>query len=152
VRGGKECERHHFDPKWVPIHSDLFELGKRYVRHLQKFADVPKNQLRILNMAASTTSGFLIPATAPVASAPRVSSARRRRISPQAGRALEILGHAIEYLTDEFVHSGGNFNARNEQLEAVQLLMAMNRQVYFECPEVPTLGERFRGMLKLHAN
>jgi hypothetical protein len=29
---------------------------------------------------------------------------RTRRISPEAGRALEILGHAIEYLIDEYVH------------------------------------------------
>jgi len=36
-------------------------------------------------------------------------------------------------------------------LEAVQLLMALNRQVYFECPVVPTLGERLRAALNLHA-
>jgi hypothetical protein len=75
----------------------------------------------------------------------------RRRISPQAGRAIETLAHAIEYLTDEFVHQGFSFSARNEQLEAVQILMALNRQVYFECPEVPTLGERCRTLLHLHS-
>jgi hypothetical protein len=32
-------------------------------------------------------------------------------------------------------------------VQAVQLLMAVNRQVYFSCPEVPTLGERCRAML-----
>ena len=102
-------------------------------------------------MAASTTTGFPIPASAPVASAVRLRSHRRRWITPQAGRALEILGHAIEYLTDEFVHRGGSFSAHNEQLQAVQLLMALNRQVYFECPEVPTLGERCRALLHLHS-
>jgi hypothetical protein len=25
--------------------------------------------------------------------------------------------------------------------------MALNRQVYFECPEVPSFGERFRALL-----
>ena len=30
---------------------------------------------------------------------------RKRRISPQAGRALEILGHSIEYLVDEIADS-----------------------------------------------
>jgi hypothetical protein len=74
---------------------------------------------------------------------------RRRRISPQAGRALEILGHAIEYLTDEFVHEGVAFSAKNGQLEAVQMLMAFNREVYFECPEVPTFGDRCRALLGL---
>jgi hypothetical protein len=62
---------------------------------------------------------------------------------------LETLGHAIEYLTDEFVHEGGSFSSNNEQIEAVQMLMALNRQVYSECPEVPTLGERWRSLLGL---
>ena len=76
---------------------------------------------------------------------------RRRRISPQAGHALEILGHAIDYLTDEYVHNGGKFCARDPQVQAVQLLMALNRQIYFECPEVPTLRERLRALLRLRS-
>jgi hypothetical protein len=76
---------------------------------------------------------------------------RRRNITPQAGHALEILAHAIEYLTDEFMHQGLTFSAKNEQLEAVQMLMALNRQVYFECPVVPSFGERCRALLHLHA-
>jgi hypothetical protein len=78
---------------------------------------------------------------------PHQGHAHRRRIAPQAGRALEILGHAIEYLSDEFVHAGGCFSAHNAQVEAVQLLMAANRQIYFACPEVPTMGERWRALV-----
>ncbi len=100
-------------------------------------------------MAATTTNGLSIPAYQPAVSTARACS--RRRISPQAGRALEMLGHAIEYLTDEFVHQDGAFSARNEQLEAVQMLMALNRQVYFECPEAPTFGERCRALLHLRS-
>lgn len=101
-------------------------------------------------MAASTTSGFSVPLTAAPAQVltPRVN--RRRRISPQAGHALEILGHAIEYLTDEFVHEGGTFSPNNAQLQAVQLLMAVNRQVYFECPEIPPLSKRILSMLHIN--
>jgi hypothetical protein len=95
-------------------------------------------------MAATTTTAIPIPANALTVSTTRV---RRRRITPQAGRALEILGHAIEYLTDEFVHQDLAFSSSNGELQAVQLLMALNRQVYFECPEVPTLTERFRALL-----
>jgi hypothetical protein len=102
-------------------------------------------------MAATTTTGFSIPASAPAVSTDRVRSKRRRHITPQAGRALELLGHAIEYLTDEFVHQGARFSAKNEQLEAVRMLMALNRQIYFECPEVPTFGERCRALLHLHS-
>lgn len=75
--------------------------------------------------------------------------ARRRRISPEAGHALETLGHAIEYLSDEFVHAGGPLTARDGQVEAVQLLMGINRQIYFDCPVVPSLGERCRALLHI---
>jgi hypothetical protein len=77
--------------------------------------------------------------------------AKRRRITPRAGHALEILGHAIGYLTDEFVHEATTFSPHNAQVEAVQLLMSLNRQVYFECPEVPTIAERFRSVLHFDA-
>jgi hypothetical protein len=33
----------------------------------------------------------------------------------------------------------------------VQLLMGLNRQVYFECPEAPTILERLRSILHLPA-
>jgi hypothetical protein len=102
-------------------------------------------------MAASATTRFSIPTSIESPAAARVRAYRRRRISPQAGHALEILGHAIEYLTDEFVHSGGAFSSSNSQLEAVQLLMARNRAVYFECPEIPSLGERCRALLNRRA-
>jgi hypothetical protein len=102
-------------------------------------------------MAASVTTDFAIPVCTPVASTARFPAKRRRRITPQAGHALEILGHAIEYLTDEFVHRQADLSPRCAELEAVQMLMALNRQVYYECPEVPTLGERVRSMLHLRA-
>lgn len=99
-------------------------------------------------MAATMTTGFSISASA--SAVPRVR-AHRRRITQQAGRALDLLAHAIEYLTDEFVQEGLTFSARNEQLEAVQMLMALNRQVYFECPEVPSFSERCRTLLHFHS-
>ena len=102
-------------------------------------------------MAATSTSGLPIAASAPAIPSLKPRTSRRRRIDARSGHALEILGHAIEYLTDEFVHQGGVLPGHNPQLEAVQLLMAVNRQVYFACPAVPTLGERCRALLHLHA-
>ena len=99
-------------------------------------------------MAATTTTGFLIPASAQAVSTAGTRPRRRRRITPEAGHALEILGHAIEYLTDEFVYAGGSFSARDPQVEAVQLLMSLNRKVYFECPEVPGFAERLRALMR----
>jgi len=101
-------------------------------------------------MAASTTSGFSlhVSSSQTAAAIPALRAKRPRRISPEAGHALEILGHAIEYLSDEFVHNGGEMTSRNPQVKAVQLLMALNRQVYFSCPEVPTLRDRMLAFLR----
>ncbi len=95
----------------------------------------------------STLSNFPLPAAIPT-SAGHQARTHRRRIAPEAGRALEILGHAIEYLSDEFIHAGGCLSAHNAQIEAMQLLMAANREIYFACPEVPSLGERWRALLR----
>jgi hypothetical protein len=89
-----------------------------------------------------------MPASVSAFPSARVLSNRRRRITPEAGRALGVLGHAIEYLTDEFLHQGIDYSPSDPQMQAVQLLMALNRQVYFECPELPTLGERCRALLR----
>jgi hypothetical protein len=109
----------------------------------------PKNRVRIVRMGSSTKiSAYPFMAYIPVAAAGQGAiERRRRRISPNAGRALEILGHAIEYLADEFAHAGGSLCAHDGQLEAMQLLMGMNRQIYFNCPEVPTIGGRLRALL-----
>ena len=73
---------------------------------------------------------------------------RTRRISPRAGRALEMLGHAIEYLADEFAHQRKQVSIDDPQVQAIQLLMGLNRQIYFQCPVVPTLGERIRNFFR----
>ncbi len=81
-----------------------------------------------------------------------VAEKRRRQIGPEAGRALETLGHAIDYLVDEFVYNeNNNTMSTNEcggRVEAIQLLMALNRHIYFECPIVLTLGKRICAVFK----
>lgn len=76
---------------------------------------------------------------------------RMRRINERAGRALEILGHSIDYLADEFLveFDSAPSALRCGRVEAIQLLMAINRQIYFECPEVPALRERFTAFIPL---
>jgi hypothetical protein len=69
----------------------------------------------------------------------------RRKISPTDGRALELLGHAIEYLTDEYALSAaqaGTLETVDPRVEAVQTLMTLNRQVYYACPEIQPLLRR----------
>jgi len=101
-------------------------------------------------MSAATTAGFSIPVS-PRAVLAGTLPMRRRRINPQAGRALEILGHAIDYLTDEYVQLRLTDSAPSGQLEAVRMLMAINRKIYFDCPEVPTFSERARAIFRLDA-
>ena len=118
----------------------------------------PKKRMRIERMAATAATNLGMNSGAEV-QAPvgilRSDALRRRRISQEAGRALEILGHAIEYLIDENVYAA---DARSlpigrlgqmGQMEAVQLLMKINRQIYLECPEVPSVWERWRSLLGL---
>ena len=66
----------------------------------------------------------------------------RRRIPPDAGRGLEKLGHALEYLTDEFVRDGCRFADDYGRVQAIQLLASLNRQIYFACAVEPTLSVR----------
>ncbi len=72
---------------------------------------------------------------------------KRRSIDQKSGRALVILGHAIEYLAGEFIHEGGTFTANRGQVEAIQILMAVNRQIYLACPEAPTFGQWLSSIL-----
>lgn len=63
----------------------------------------------------------------------------RRRPTPQSGRALEVLGHAIEYLADEYAvdpGSKGPLGNRDPRIEAIQLLKKLNRQIYLSCEVV----------------
>lgn len=60
-----------------------------------------------------------------------------RVTSVRAGRALETLGHAVEYLTDESVeriNRGANLQDEAGVLDAIDLLKSVNRAVYQECP------------------
>jgi hypothetical protein len=120
--------------------SPLFELRQGS----QVSPEASIERIAIVSTAGSLVHGAAeaIPISAP-------SPLRRRRISPQAGRALEILGHAIEYLTDEYVHRGTSFSADDPEVNAIGLLMSLNRQIYFECPVVPTVGERLRSFFGL---
>ena len=68
---------------------------------------------------------------------------RGRHISQEAGRGLEILGHAIDYLVDEYLRRGGLFEMTNSDLEAVEILTALNREIYLACPESRSFAERW---------
>jgi hypothetical protein len=70
-------------------------------------------------------------------------SAVRRRSSPQQGRALEILGHAVEYLIDSRMFMVDR-PATRADAEATQILMLLSREVFFECAAVVPPARRLR--------
>ena len=57
------------------------------------------------------------------------------------GQALELLGHAVEYLIDSRMFLTQVPYTIAEE-EAVQILMALNRKVFESCPEVVTMRRR----------
>lgn len=72
----------------------------------------------------------------------------RRRVTPEAGRGLEMLGHALDYLTDEFVRDGCRFAEDRGRLQAIQILAALNRQIYFACGVEPSFRGRVQSLFR----
>ena len=109
-------------------------------------------------MATTVTGGNLTSLSgaggAMVRPASSVSIRRRRLVPQEAGRAIEMLGHAIEYLADEFAlecmsDKGSATAGTHPQVEAIELLKARNREIYLSCPELPTLGEWIKSLLQV---
>jgi hypothetical protein len=78
---------------------------------------------------------------------PPAAARVRRRLSPEAGRALEILGHSIEYLEDEYagdLAAYGPLPDADPQIEAIDLLKSLNREIYFSGAEVQPAFHRVR--------
>jgi len=63
------------------------------------------------------------------------SQALRRRPSMDQGHALEKLGRAIEYVYDSRVYQNSGELSPSD-VEAVQMLMRLSREVFVECREV----------------
>jgi hypothetical protein len=75
----------------------------------------------------------------------------RRLHSPESGRALEILGHAIEYLSDEYANdlaSKGPLGSADPRVAAIQTLKGLNRAVYYSGTEVQPAFSRMRRWLQ----
>jgi hypothetical protein len=109
--------------------------------------DFPRNLPKSCCLRGTSRS---LPKLCYSATQPVLPSRQLRRIPPLSGMALEVLGHAIEYLADEYVLHAGMLPAvhvEDPQIRAIQVLMAASRSVYGECPLVPTLRERLSRLL-----
>jgi hypothetical protein len=94
-------------------------------------------------LLATTGSRRFLPRTSAPVKGPTV---RAHILTPKAGHALEILGHAIDYLADELVHEQGLLVEDKGRVEAINLLMERNRAIYFACPVALTFAERMNEM------
>ena len=101
-------------------------------------------------MAASTTTGFPVSVSAIALPNLRAQAAAPHRPEgrPRAGDSGSR--NRVSRPTSSSTRADRS-SPHNGQLQAVQMLMAVNRQIYFECPVVPSLGERFLAFLHLHA-
>jgi len=101
-------------------------------------------------MATSTVAGIHVnsstrqAAARAIAPESRRNRPHRRRLSEKAKDALVMLGHASEYLIDDYIYEGGQFNIAEPRLQAGLLMISKSREIYFSCPEIPTHGERIR--------
>ncbi len=71
----------------------------------------------------------------------------RRQLSPEEGRAIEILGHAIEYLADEYCADAqpkGRLGNADPRIEAIQTLKELNRSIYYSATEVQPAFTRMK--------
>jgi hypothetical protein len=66
-----------------------------------------------------------------------------RRPDMQQGRALEMLGHAIEYLVDSRMFLVNEPHTPAEA-DAVQLLSRCSREVFATCEEIVPVHHRFK--------
>jgi hypothetical protein len=73
---------------------------------------------------------------------------RRRRVSEEAGEALEILGHAIAYITDGIIGGGRQFKLADPRIQAALLMIEKSKEIYLACPEVPSIAERIRSWFR----
>ena len=77
----------------------------------------------------------------PTIAAPVKPVFTRRRGSLVQGRALESLGHAVEYLMDCGMFRPDLYENEPNQ-EAIRILMRCSRHLFEECPEVIPMGRR----------
>lgn len=70
----------------------------------------------------------------------------RRRPTMRQGVALEVLGHAVEYLVDQQRYRIDGPARRGED-EAIRLLMRASREVFGSCVEIVPLHRRVSAWL-----
>ena len=80
-----------------------------------------------------------------VSAGPSSRSRMRRIISREQGRALETIGHAVDYLEDCHIYEGPEkelINVASPATEAIQILIFLQQQMLQSLPLVEPLSQR----------
>ncbi len=72
-----------------------------------------------------------------------------RRPNREQGQALEILGHALEYLVDSRMFLSKERKTRADG-EAIHILSSCSREVFATCPEVVPMRQRIMKWVENH--
>jgi hypothetical protein len=86
-------------------------------------------------------------AVGPIRLVPPPTPFVHRRLSRESAQGIEILGHAIEYLADEYAvdpAQKGPLGNADPRVAAIQMLKALNRAIYFSGAEVQPVWQRIR--------
>lgn len=92
-------------------------------------------------MIATTTTTQV---SAAVSESVAKALSQRRRITPQSGRALEKLSHAIDYLSAESAPGSESRSGMRHRMEAERMLKALRREILQEAPVVEPFRKRCR--------
>jgi hypothetical protein len=166
TRGSKPCDRGYSKNRgklrrcicnasqnWTEIAAQSKKIVAKTLRmSSEKYEGPADERVKETIMASIASAGSSISITKTynhrVKPGAIVSVRRSRKLSREAGRAIEMLGHAIDYLADEFALdcmsiSRSRNSGPNPRMAAIELLMACNREIYLSCPEIPSFSERF---------
>ncbi len=75
---------------------------------------------------------------------------KRRVMTREQGRALETIGHAVDYLQDIYLHHGPDqeiLRSDSPAMEAVRILVATRRELLNSLPLRETFSQRIRNVL-----
>jgi hypothetical protein len=107
-------------------------------------ADIPRTGETMLHSLLEISQAGLVTG---LGSAVELRPFVRRQLSPDEGRAIEILGHAIEYLADEYCADAqpkGSLGNADPRIEAIQTLKTLNRSIYYSAAEAQPAFTRMK--------
>lgn len=122
----------------------------RFEADLERAGDGQGTELRQPARRSSTPSAQQSVLPWNPAASPAVVTGKRRIMTREQGRALETIGHAVDYLQDIYLHNGPDqeiLGSDSPAMEAVRILVATRRELLNSLPLRETFSQRTRNVL-----